>query len=328
MAVSMLLGAVLAVLVLAVPAQATLVYVKEPQRADPWIHVAADDGTRARRIGRGRDPVVSPDGRWVAWVATGTPEQVLLRRADRRGQARRLARSAQVGELRFSPDSTQLGMGLRNRLSVHHIPTRSTFTAANGFIRGYSFSPDSTSVVYGTAGRDERADAPSDLYVLEFDAGPRERITRDRKSLNPLWGAGGIVHDRQRVRDGDAPSYNLFEIQPDGGSLRRITSLRIPSLVSGLVPVELSANAGRLLAEFVGQDTRAAFTVNPRTGRSRLIGKRAEGGFVGFDLTADGRTVLGHSGGAEGRGDVVTVPYTGGRPRVLVEDAGFPDWSR
>jgi hypothetical protein len=328
MAVSMPLGAVLAALIFAAPAQATLVYVKDPQRAEPWIHVAADDGSRARRIGRGRDPVISPDGRWVAWVAAGTPEQVMLRRADRRSKPRRLARSAQVGELRFSPDSTQLGMALRNRLSVHHMPTRSSFTPANGIIRGFSFSPDSTSVVYGSAGRDERADAPSDLYVLEFDAGPRERITRDRKSLNPLWGARGIVHDRQRVREGDAPAYNLFEIQPDGGSLRRITSLRIPSLVSGLVPLELSGDGRRLLAEFVGQDARAAFTVNPRTGRSQLIGKRAEGGFVGFDLTADGRTVLGHSGGAEGRGDVVTVPYRGGRPRVLVKDAGFPDWSR
>src|SRR5918995_4035626 len=106
MAVSMLLGAVLAVLAFAVPAHATLVYVKDPQRAEPWIHVAADDGKQARRIGRGRDPVVSPDGRWVAWVAPGTFEQVMLRRADRRGQTRRLARSSVVGTLRFSPDST------------------------------------------------------------------------------------------------------------------------------------------------------------------------------------------------------------------------------
>jgi hypothetical protein len=322
----LLLGVLLALP--AASAQARLVYVKDPQSARPSVFVADDDGSGAHRIGRGRDPVVSPDGRWVAWVAPGSPEQVMLRRADRHGGARGLSRSTQVGELRFSPDSTQLGMPLRNRLTIHHIPSRSSFTAANGFLRGFSFSPDSTSVVYGTAGRDDDADAPADLYVLEFDAGPRTRITRDRKSLNPLWAATGIVHDRQRVREGDAPSYNLFEVQPDGGSLRRITKLRIPSLVSGLVPVEASARGTRLLAEFVGQDTSGAFAVNPKSGSSRLLRRRD--GLVGFDLSADGQTVLGHTGGPEpgARHDVVTVPYRGGRSKVLVKDAAFPDWSR
>ena len=325
----LVLGGLLALLA-AAPAQARLVYVKHPERARPTVYVARDDGSHARRLGRGRNPVVSPNGRWVAWVATGSPEQVILRRADRKGRKRRLARSRTVGELRFSPDSTQLGMALTNRLSIHHIRTRSTFTAANGRLRGFSFSPDSTSVVYATAGRDDAFDAPSDLYVLEFDAGPRERVTRDRRSLNPLWGPDGIIHDRQRVRDGDAPSYNLFEVQPDGGGLRRITSLKIPSLVSGLVPMELSADGRRLLAEFVGQDTRAAFAVNPRSGKTRLLGKRLEDGFVGFDLSADGRTVLGHSGGPDpfADHDVVTLRYRGGRAKVLVEDAAFPHWSR
>jgi Tol biopolymer transport system component len=326
---TILLGALLALLA-AGEAQAKLVYVKQPTAASPSIFVSSDDGSGARRIGHGRDPVISPDGRWVAWVAHGTPEQVMLRRADRRGRARGLSRSSQVGELRFSPDSTQLGMALRNRLSVHHIPTRSTFTAANGYLRGFSFSPDSTSVVYGTSGRNEAFDAPTDLYMLEFDAGPRTRITRDRRSLNPLWGAAGIIYDRQRVREGDAPAYNLFEVQPDGGSLRRITSLKIPRLVSGLVPLELSAGGGRMLAQFVGQDTGAAFAVDPKTGKTRLLGKSLENGFVGFDLSANGRTVLGHSGGPNpgARHDVVTVPYRGGRPKVLVKDAAFPDWSR
>ena len=78
-----------------------------------------------------------------------------------------------------------------------------------------------TAVVFGTSGTDASSDAPSDLYRIAIDGGPRVRVTRDRKSLNPLWGAGGIIHDRQLRRTANAPSYNLFEIQPDGGSLRR-----------------------------------------------------------------------------------------------------------
>jgi len=321
--------AALLALLLAAEAQATLVFVKRPASANPVVKVARDDGSRARRLGVGRNPTVSPDGGWAAWIGRGRLERVVLRRTDRSRKARVVSRSTQAGELRFSPDSTQLGMSLQGRLAVHDIPTRITFNAATGSIRGFSFSPDSKSVVYGTSGRDEGLAAPSDLYAIEFDAGPRTRITRDRKSLNPLWTPTGIVHDRQRLREGDAPSYNLFEIQPDGGSLRRITSLRIPSLLSGLVPLEASADGARLLADFTGQDTGVGFAVNVRTGRARSLSRDAENGLVGFDLTADGRTVLGHSGGPDpgAEHDVVTVPYRGGRPEVLVEDAAFPDWS-
>jgi len=326
--ITLLLG-VFVLLVAAAPAQAKLVYVKDPGSESPRVYVAEDDGSKPRRIGSGFSPTVSADGRWVAWVAQGPLQRVMLRRSDRSRKARRVSRASFVSQLQFSPDSKQLGMALQNRLSVHDIPTRTTFNAASGNIRGFSFSPDSKSVVYGTSGRNEGDDAESDLYWIEFDAGPRQRITRDRKSLNPLWGPNGIIHDRQKVRMGDAPSYNLFEIQPDGGSLRRITSLRIPSLLSGLVPVELSADGTRLLAEFTGQDTGVGFAVNPSTGGTRSLSRDAENGFLGFDLSADGRTVLGHTGGPvpSARHDVVTMPWGGGEPTVLVRRAAFPDWS-
>jgi hypothetical protein len=184
-------------------------------------------------------------------------------------------------------------------------------------------------VVFGTAGRNDALDAPSDLFSVALQNRTRRRITRDRKSLNPLWREQGIIHDRMNAREGDAPTYNLFEIQPDGGSLRRITSLRIPPLLSGLVPLEASANGGRLLAQFVGQDTSVAFRVNPATGKNKSLDNDFENGLVGFDLTADGRTVLGHTGGPDPGAphNVVTIPYVGGEPRVLVRRAAFPDWN-
>jgi hypothetical protein len=324
---TILLSVGLAIL-LAAPAQAALVYVKGPASARPKVFVAQDDGSEPRRIGVGSAPAVSGDGRWVAWVSADPVPRVMLRRADRSRPPRRVARASAAEELRFSPDSTKLGAVLAGRLVVHDIAARTTVEAATGVIRGYSFSPDSSSVVYGSSGRDDSDDAESDLYAVELDAGPRQRITRDRKSLNPLWGPDGVLHDRRRVRPGDTPSYNLFEIQPDGGSLRRITALRIPSTLHGLVPLELSADGTRLLAEFAGQDTAVGFAVDPRAGSTRALGRRQ--GFVGFDLTADGSTVLGHTGGPEpgGRHDVVTIPYRGGRPTVLVRRAATPDWSR
>jgi hypothetical protein len=326
--ITTLLAGALALLV-AAPAEATLVYVKDAGEADARVWVARDDGSQARRVGLGHSPKISPDGRWVAWIQEGTPDQVMMRLADRSRKARIVARSSFVGDLQFSPDSKSLGLVLSRRLFVYDIRERTEVKAATGVIRGFSFSPDSKSVVFGTSGRSDAVDAPSDLYSFQLAEKQRVRITRDRKSLNPLWGPSGIVHDRQAPREGDAPSYNLFEIQPDGGSLRRITRLRIPSLMSGLVPLELAAGGVRLLAGFIGQDTDVGFRVNVRTGKTHALDEDFENGFVGFDLTADGRTVLGHTGGPDptARHNVVTMPYAGGEPEVLVPRAGFPDWS-
>jgi hypothetical protein len=327
--ITSLLGATIAILA-AAPAQATLVYVKTNDEDRSRVFVADDDGTNAHKIGNGRAPVVSPDGRWVAWIAPGDPEIVKMRLADRSRKAREVARASFIGEMHFSPDSMTLGLVLGTRLHVYNIRAREAVKAASGNIRGFSFSPDSQAVAFGTSGRNDASDAPADLYSYDIADKARTRITRDRKSLNPLWGEGGIVHDRQRLREGDAPSFNLFEIQPDGGSLRRITKLRIPSLMSGLVPLELSENGNRMIAQFIGQDLTIGFRVNPQNGKAHALGKFSETGFVAADLSADGRTILGHSGGGDpnNRHNVVTMPYGGGKQTVLVRRASDPDWSR
>jgi WD40 repeat protein len=295
----------------------------------PKVWAADDDGTHARRMGPGTLPVVSPDGRWVAWEDDGHAT-VLLRKVAGTN-VRRVARSSVIGSLEFSPDSTRLGMALRGRLSVYDIATRASAVVAHAFITGFSFSPDSTKLAYGTTGHDDSFGAPTDIYALDLDSDVKSRVTRDRKSLNPVWGPNGdIVFDRQKPRIADAPTYNLYAIHPDGGALRRITSLKIPPLLSGLVPLEMSADGTRLLAEFEGQDTSVGFAVNPATGRTRSLSKNLETGFVASDLTADGRTVLGMTGGADpaNRHDVVTIRYAGGKPTVLVKRAAYPDWSR
>jgi Tol biopolymer transport system component len=321
--------ALVAILVAAPAAGATLVYVKGPNSGHPQVWAADDDGTGAHKIGRGSLPVISPDGKWVAWQDYAD-DAVRLRKVHGRN-VRLVATSLTIGDVAFSPDSKRLGIVVRRRLAVYDIAKRDLATVAHGFINGFSFAPDSKSIVYGSAGRNEGFGAPSDLFALTLGHKAKSRITRDRKSLNPLWGpAGDIVFDRQTPREGDAPRYNLFAIHPDGGAFRRITSLKIPPLLSGLVPLEMSADGGRLLAEFVGQDTSVGFAVNPRTGNTRALSKNMETGFVATDLTADGRTVLGMTGGADpaNRHNVVTVPYAGGKPKVLVRHAAYPDWTR
>ena len=330
--ITTLLGATIALLA-AAPAHATLVYTKSNKDGTATrVYVADDDGTNAHKIGKGMLPAVSDDGRWVAWIVPGDSQDLVkMRLADRSRKARDVLSAVEVNELQFSPDSKWLGVGAGTRLWAYNIHDRESVKAASGNLRGFSFSPDSKSVAFGTAGRNESFDSPTDLYAFDIANEQRTRITRDRKSLNPLWTEGGIIHDRQRIRENAAPSYNLFEIQPDGGSLRRITKLRIPSLASGLVPLEMSANGNRMIAQFEGQDIAVGFRVNPNTGKVHSLGDFKEDGFVAADLTADGRTVLGTSGGPardDDRHNVVTMPYRGGKTTVLVRRAFDPDWSR
>lgn len=329
--ITTLLGATIALLA-AAPAQATLVYTKSNKdNTATRVYVADDDGTNAHKLGKGSLPTVSDDGRWVAWIVYGDSQDVVkMRLADRSRKAREVMSATEVTKAQFSPDSKSLGISTTTRLWVYNIHDRESVKAASGNLRGFSFSPDSKSVAFGTAGRNESFDSPTDLYRFAIADEQRTRITRDRKSLNPLWTEGGIIHDRQRIRENAAPSYNLFEIQPDGGSLRRITKLRIPALASGLVPLEMSANGNRMIAQFEGQDIAVGFRVNPETGKVHSLGDFGEDGFVAADLTADGRTVLGTSGGADPtvRHNVVTMPYRGGKTTVLVRKAFDPDWSR
>ena len=65
--------------------------------------------------------------------------------------------------------------------------------------------------------------------------------------------------------------------------------------------------------------------MDPATGTVRRVGRSSDG-LVGYDLSADGTTILATTGGYD-PGDphnVVTVPYTGGTPTVLVKTRSAP----
>jgi hypothetical protein len=119
-------------------------------------------------------------------------------------------------------------------------------------------------------------------------------------------------------------------MKTDGSGVKRLTNTKVAPLLSGLSPTEWSASGKRLLAEFGGQDTTYAVTVNPKTGAERALTKEREVGFVGTALSSDGKFVLGSLGGFEpGPGHkVVSIPYAGGKPKVLANNASEADWSR
>jgi hypothetical protein len=98
--------------------------------------------------------------------------------------------------------------------------------------------------------------------------------------------------------------------------------------VDGLSPIAESADGTRLLAEFNGTDTSQAWTLEaPAWQPSELGGESA--GLIGATISRDGSTVLATEGflGSPDTYSVVTVPFAGGTPHVLVRGAGEPSWN-
>jgi Tol biopolymer transport system component len=328
-------AALVSLAVWAAPAHAELVYVKNPAALEPAVYAANDDGSDPRRLGIGRAPTISPDGRWVAFVtnpAGGSKLEAVVLKRLKAGSQTLVMRAAAVDSLRFSPDSKKLAaITAGKRLRVYDVTAAKLHVAAEGHIRGYSFSPDSKLIVVGKA-TGEKLQAPSDLYIGPALGGRKlGRLTDIERAMNPVWGPREIVFDRFRRRKGDAPAFNLWALDTaHDNALRRLTKLKIPPMTSGLVPLELSGNGRRMLSVFTGQNTEIGFTVQTPTGKTRALTKDFETGLVGFDLSTDGRRILAHTGGGNPAAahDVVQLRYGGGEPKVLVEDAAYPDWTR
>jgi Tol biopolymer transport system component len=340
--------AVVAVLLI-VPAssQATLVFTRNP--FNPTVFVANDNGSAARKLGAGSNPRVSPDGQTVAFyrVGKGNQSAELMVAPASGGTARKLASGWQDPFVfAWSPDSTAIAVLLgpevgKQRLATIDVATGTQRTIARGYFSGVSFSPqDSEQLVFGQSAS-ENFPSRSDIYRIDLLPPGAESVaavtprplTTDHRSSSPLWGPNErivfVKHLGEKSRK-YGPKNDLFLMDPGGRGVKRLTHTEVAPLLSGLSPTEWSANGSRLLAEFGGQDTTYAVTVSPKTGAERALTKEREVGFVGTALSKDGRLVLGSIGGFEpGPGHkVVSIPYAGGKPKVLANNASEADWSR
>ena len=318
----------------AAPASATIVFEKSPFRPTVWA--AADDGSARVKLASGELPKISPDGTTVAYETTYSGStRPTLRVIPAAGGTSRLLLKPVWFSFAFSPDSKTIAAVTgkevgQKRLVLIDVAGGTVRTIAHGQFSGFSFSPDSARLVYARAPKD--AYPPhSDLLTVAVSGGASTPLTTNHRSVDPVWGAPGIafVKLRKPTRTGDAYKQDIYLSDGATGVIRRITTTKVPFLLSGLDPVSWSADGTRLLAEFGGQDTSYAETVDPATGKVRRVG-RASDGIVGYDLSADGSTILATTGGYDPGDphDVVTIPYTGGTPTVLVRTAFSPDWTR
>jgi Tol biopolymer transport system component len=346
------LAALSVCLVVPAVAQATLVFTRNLSKnglVNPTVFVANDNGSGARRVGAGSNPRVSPDGTKIVFLRFGKgnqPSELMLASASG-GTPTRLASGWQAPFVfAWSPDSSRVAVLLgpevgKQRLTVIDVATGTQQTVAHGYFGGVSFSPQSSlQLVYSTAAS-EAFPPRSDIYRVDLlppgatsvAAVKPQRLTSDQISTTPLWGPKGqIVFVKQlgAKKRKYGPKDELFLMSLNGGKARQLTHTKVPPLLSGLGPTAWSASGKQLLAEFGGQDTTYAVTVNPKTGAERALTKERETGFVGTALSRDGKLVLGSLGGFEpGPGHkVVSIPYKGGKPKVLAKNASEADWSR
>jgi hypothetical protein len=95
------------------------------------------------------------------------------------------------------------------------------------------------------------------------------------------------------------------------------------------VPLAFAADGNRLLAEFEGQDTSEAWTVRVPTRSARRVTVRGRS-VVGAGISGNGRTLLIEEGSfleSASAGRLATVPFGGGRSRVLVSHGAEASWN-
>lgn len=334
---------------LAVPAssQATLVFTRNA--FNPTVYVANDNGSGARKVGLGSNPRVSPDGQTVVFYRLGKgnqPADLMVAPAAGGAPKKLMSNWQDPFVFAWSSDSSTIAV-LRGpeigkqRLVTVDLASGSQQTIARGYFGGVSFSPHGSLQLAYSMSPSEAFPPRSDVYRIDLlppgvvSVAPvqPQRLTSDHRSTDPLWGSTErivfVKHLGEKSRK-YGPKNDLFLMNPNGKEVKRLTHTKVGPLLSGLSPTEWSASGKRLLAEFGGQDTTYAVTVNPKTGAERALTKEREVGFVGTALSNNGKLVLGSIGGFEpGPGhEVVSILYAGGRPEVLAKNASEPDWSR
>lgn len=337
---SKLIPVLVAAALLALPAAANATLAYTTNIFHPHVVVAKNDnGKGAKRIGAGTNPKVSPDGELVVFERVGKASAEMFVYDVATGKTKALFSPWQEGyKFAWSPDSTMVAalrgpeIGTRT-LDVIDVETGKQTRIASGYFDAVSFSPNSKELVFGVEANETDYPPKTNVVRAPVTGGPTSALTHDGVSGWPLWGPTGqiafvkLLGAKQRQY---GPKNDLFLMDADGKGVKRLTHTKVDPLTQGLFPTAWSASGKQLLAEYGGQDTSYAVAVNPKTGKeTNLSPSNSETGFVGVALTANGKTVLGYLGGYEGPGSqlkIASVPYVGGKAKILVSGGFSPSW--
>jgi TolB protein len=280
---------------------------------------ATPTNTRRVRLATGLSPLISPNGRWVAYTAGSFNHQKGLSMIPARGGRVRHAGTPGYPWV-WSPDSRRVLIGpdgTGGPVTIVDVPSLRTTTLhlpPEAFHIG--FSPNGKMLVFDNA----ETQSKSDIYTVVLATGATRRLTHDGRSALPLWGRHGIAF----ARVAGAGAANVWLIRPNGTGLRRLTRLAV-----GAYPADWSADGTRLLAAQPALANGRLFAVDLTKGTTRTLTPDI-GDLVPQGLSQDGRTVLAAIGCGDNPaapGLLETIPFAGGRPTIIERGACRASWN-
>jgi hypothetical protein len=298
--------------VLAAPAQATLVYVR-PKSAVPEpldggaIVVAHNDGSGARVVAHGHNPLIAPNGKSVAYFARprdGSYDNLRLVPVAG-GRSRLLLRHSFVPDPRvpfaWSHDSRRIVASSADRpeAALVDVRTRKRRNVEVDFqCDGASFSPDDSQVVI-----DNGAPHGSTLLLARVSGG-RSRAIADGGGA--VWVHDGIFFTHNGIRWLRRPDAQPRTVYKGHGT---------PLLVT----VGASADGGTVLvAEGPSDDEMSPVLIGAKSHTARSV----PAVFSDIDaVSRHGRRVLGVAGGN------VVVAARDGTTTIVATHAFNPSWT-
>jgi len=289
-------------------------------RQNEKIWFASRDGSSRVRLAAagsdGPEPVLSPDGRWVAFVRV-RPHAVDVSLVATAGGPPSLLRrlpAASVSDLVWAPDSRLLAASTDDGLYFLHPDAPSSGFRIATVATGPTFSPDGSWIAYAT-----HRGTGDDIYASPISGGETRRVTRHRHGSVPRWGRKGLVFSQGR---------DLWRVDIPGTRPRQFTRTG-----AWIFPLAWSADGTRLLAASVNFRYERLWTIDGATGEVHQL-KNWALGLWGQGLSYDGQTILAATGCAgpsiprgEPRGTIETIPFHGGKPRVILKGPCSASWN-
>jgi Tol biopolymer transport system component len=332
----LLIAALGALLALPALAGASMVYEASTINASNHaLYMADDDGANATKLPvTGQFPVVSPSGAYVAYQKvtdsrTGAAELHFLTVAT----GADLNTGVDCGGMVWAPNSSAVACtttqltGTIKGTGLHTVTTSGTdavLVPSVGYsINGYSWSPDSSKVVWGQTPFG-KYDVNSDLRWLPADGSGA--VGKLGKGAQPVWGPTKLAFVRSThgvVGGMPYPRTQIWTLDPAVGtsSAKALTSYVAKGFVTGPAPLRWTPDGTRIVGQLMGEDYVQPIYVTAN-GKIHLFGP-GNAGVYGISADGTQALVVGNLFGGS-RQPVYASPLAKMASSLLLKDAWAP----